>query len=61
METDLRKCKLCNQMKIRRQDGVFPDGVNKIWRDENGLMWNGRLCGSCNQTRSKEVMRKKRG
>lgn len=59
-DVDLRKCKICNEFKKRIEDGKFPNGKNKRWRDESGRQWVGSTCGTCNLARSKENMKKKR-
>lgn len=58
-EKDIRRCKVCNDLKQRILVGKF-DQKNKKFLDENGLTWNGNVCGSCNRERVKNVMRKTR-
>ena len=58
-DTDVRKCKVCNVLKKRTHVGKF-DKRNKKFHDENGLTWNGSVCGSCHKLRSRENMRKNR-
>lgn len=60
MEKNLRKCKVCNLLKIRISDGKFPNGVNKRFRDEQNNLWSGNVCGPCNQERIKKYMDKRR-
>ncbi len=60
METDLRKCKRCEQLKPRKLIGKYPDGKNKKYADETGKLWNGSVCGVCNVARAKEGMKKLR-
>lgn len=60
MEQDKRKCSRCKELRERIQDGRFPNGNNKRWRDEFGKMWSGNVCGECNQVRAKESMKKTR-
>lgn len=52
-ERCVRKCRRCNQLKIR----IFARrvGKEKIWHDEDGKTWNGATCPSCHI----EVMRLK--
>jgi hypothetical protein len=57
-EANLRVCKKCNETKMRIQDGKYPNGKNKRWRDESGKEWSGNVCGSCNVDRAKEVKRR---
>ena len=42
-EKNLRKCKVCGEMKSRILDGKFDD-KNKRWKDETGKLWNGNIC-----------------
>lgn len=58
-ESNVRKCKQCNELKSRSQDGKF-DSINKRWRDETGGVWNGKICPSCHIKNQKENQRKKR-
>lgn len=58
METDKRKCKVCNEEKTRELVGRYPDGRNKKFRDDSGKLWNGNVCGSCNVVRSGNTMKK---
>ena len=53
-ESNLTKCKICNQMKNRIQSGKFTDNINKRWVDENQLLWNGRVCPECHQVKMKQ-------
>jgi hypothetical protein len=57
---DKRICKSCKIIKDRVPDGTFKSPKNKKWRDESGLLWNGSVCGICNQVRLKEHMKSKR-
>ena len=52
-------CKGCGEFGIWVQVGYFPNGVRR-WKDENGLICNGRFCGTCQQKRAKKVMAKTR-
>lgn len=60
MESDLRKCKKCEQLKPRVLIGKYPDGKNKKYADETGKLWNGSVCGGCNVKRANESMKKLR-
>lgn len=60
MESNLRLCKKCNQLKTRIEAGKYPNGKDKKWSDESGKLWNGSTCGLCNSVRSKDVMQKSR-
>lgn len=59
VEENVRLCKICGQLKQRRQDGKFND-KDKKWRDNDNLLWNGNVCGLCNRARLKEKMKEKR-
>lgn len=60
MEINKRHCKFCGVLKDRIEAGKFPNGKDKKWRDESGKLWSGKVCGECNNNRSKETMRKSR-
>lgn len=60
MEQNKTFCKICKQLKFRIEDGKFPDGKNKKWKDESGKQWNGKYCYSCNLIRVKTKMKEKR-
>jgi hypothetical protein len=60
VEKNERECKLCKRLRKRIEDGKFPNGKNKKWRDESGKLWSGNVCGECNIDRAKNVMRKAR-
>jgi len=44
---------------MRVQDGQF-NLKDKRWMDEQGRLWNGNTCPSCNLERAKGVMKKAR-
>lgn len=52
-------CKACGKTETWSSRGHFPNGCRK-WRDANGLICNGRLCGKCNRDRAGKTMRKTR-
>lgn len=60
MEINGRKCKICKKIKQRIEDGTYPNGRDKRWKDEDNLLWSGNVCGKCNQSRAKVVMKKAR-
>lgn len=60
MESDLRKCKKCEQLKPRILMGKYPDGKNKKYADKTGKLWNGSVCGGCNVKRANDSMKKLR-
>lgn len=53
------KCKKCLEVGTWTSRGKFPNGTKK-WRDHNSLICNGRICGTCNQSRAKDTMQKTR-
>lgn len=59
-EANLSKCTGCQDIKHRIQNGKQPDGINKVWVDENGKKWNGRKCPDCVVTGMKSRMSKLR-
>ena len=46
-ESNLSKCSKCQEIKLRKQNGFYPDGRNKRWENEDGECWIGRKCPSC--------------
>jgi hypothetical protein len=58
-EPEMRQCKVCNQLKVRVQDGQF-NLKDKRWMDERGRLWNGRTCPGCNLERAKKTMKQTR-
>ena len=51
-------CHICQQLKVRVQDGYFGTSKNKRYIDENGKLWNGRkCCPDCHKNKSKETMK----
>jgi hypothetical protein len=59
-ESNLSKCSKCQEIKVRTQDGFYPDNRNKRWIDENGELWVGRKCSSCVKSHMKGRMSKLR-
>lgn len=59
MEADLKECRLCLRKQLRIIIGKFPSN-NKKYADEQGRLWNGRLCGECNNNRIKNKMQELR-
>ena len=53
-------CKNCKESKDWYSRGCFPNGGRK-WRDNEGLICNGKLCGTCNRNRAGKTMRRIRG
>ena len=60
MEKDLRICKVCNNIKVRIQDGRYPDKRFKKFVDESGSQWNGSKCPDCHRLGTKSAIAKKR-
>lgn len=53
-------CKICNTVKLAFFDGYFGDGKSKRWIDEDGLLFNGKICPICQVHKTRENMRKLR-
>lgn len=61
-EQYLAVCKICQEEKLRKPDGVFGNGKDRRWIDENQKIWNGRRCGDCQAKKMRnhqQVKRKK--
>ena len=58
-EENYHICKRCLKLKKRIQDGLY-NKKDQRWMDEDGLLWSGKVCGSCNRERAKETMKKAR-
>jgi len=54
MNQDQRVCKICMQLHSRLRVGKWKKDV--IYRDERGLLWNGRTCGLCHREMSRQGM-----
>lgn len=59
LEANLSTCRKCNEIKLRVHAGNF-DPRNKKFVDEDGKLWSGRYCPSCNKARVREQMAKNR-
>lgn len=59
-EKNYRICKSCKKIKIRIQNGKFPNGRDKRWIDDGGKQWSGSTCPDCVKDKSKERMKAKR-
>lgn len=59
MESNLRKCKQCNELKERILDGNF-NHKDKRYKDNTGKLWNGSRCPGCTVVKARENMAKKR-
>lgn len=59
-ESNLKKCKVCNELKTRIQLGKFTNGRDKKWVDETGKQWSGHICSSCNVSRVKAAYHQKK-
>lgn len=58
MELSKRVCKKCLKLHVRAYSGR--KGKNSFWRDEHGLLWNGKICGGCNRERIRGAVEKHR-
>lgn len=59
MESDLRKCRACGELKTRILSGKYGQHTKKFV-DERGVAWCGNYCPDCNRTRVKALMTSKR-
>lgn len=59
-ESDISKCRGCEKLEVRKQDGYFPDGRNKRFVNAEGKLWSGRKCPGCQQRSSRETIKQKR-
>lgn len=55
-EQNITKCKVCGELKLRIQDGMF-NHKDKRWVGEDGTQWLGRKCPDCH--RAEQARRKK--
>ena len=58
-EKNICTCKKCGVDKTRKFIGKF-DGRNNKYVDDNGKLWNGRVCPSCHKRVSRHNMKIKR-
>lgn len=58
-EQNLRKCKMCGELKLRILAGKF-ESNNKKWVNEENKQWVGSVCPTCNKQRSQNNMRRLR-
>ena len=49
-------CKKCRDYDVWTCTELFPNG-QRVWRDRNHLICNGRICGSCQKLRAFKTMR----
>lgn len=59
-ESDLSTCRKCEQIKLRRYVGKYPNGHDKKYMDEDGKIWTGRTCPACVKDLSRNNMRRLR-
>lgn len=55
MESDKRKCNICQLEKSRILAGKF-DSKNKRYNDETGKAWRGSICPDCHRLDIKRRM-----
>lgn len=60
IESQIKVCKICGVAKRRYLANKYPNGRDKRWMSEEGILWSGLVCGNCQRLRMKEHMRKKR-
>lgn len=58
-ERNLRKCKVCEKLQNRIQNGTY-DGYHKRWVDDSGAPWNGKVCPTCQRVQARSMMQKLR-
>lgn len=58
MEKNLTVCKVCLKPHMKIYAGKWK--LTKSWRDEHGLLWNGKVCGQCNREQTREKMTRHR-
>lgn len=58
MQSSKRVCKVCMKEHARNYSGKI--GKDSSWRDEHGLLWNGKICGACNRDRVRDAVAKHR-
>ena len=46
-EYSLIECRSCCKVMKRYLAGMYPNGKDKIWVNEEGQQFNGRTCPSC--------------
>ena len=59
MEANLTTCKKCQLIKVKVLSGMF-NTIQKRFVDENGGLWNGSTCASCNRERVRNKMQELR-
>lgn len=59
-EKNLTTCRVCQETKMRTEDGKYGTSRNKRWKDENGKIWRGRVCPDCHKAEMKNRMIKSR-
>ncbi len=60
MESNMVVCKVCKELKVKTEAGLYPRGKTKRYVDEFGLQWNGKMCPACNRERAKNTMKASR-
>lgn len=62
MESNLVKCKVCQELKVKIESGFYPSEKKrtKKYIDQFGKIWNGKTCPQCNQERAKNTMKSSR-
>lgn len=62
LDNHSKTCKICGQSKARIRSGAFKKKVGKTprWVGEDGLLWNGCVCGECHRKQTAARMAIKR-
>lgn len=59
MEINRALCKICNELKFKKENGRYPGsgGKNKRFTDLNDKEWSGRVCPDCHRNNAKKNMK----
>lgn len=57
MDSNQVKCKVCQVIKTKIENGLYPNQKTKRYVDEFGKQWSGKTCPECNRTRAKMTMK----
>jgi hypothetical protein len=52
-EVSIIVCKHCGETKKRYPAGLFANGKDTRWVDENGRQWSGHTCSMCHAEKTK--------
>jgi len=60
MESNIVKCKICLELKVKTEAGLYPNQKTKRYVDQFNKQWSGKICPSCNRDRAKNTMKASR-